>query len=185
MLLRLNKRSTAIFIIGSILNIVLFVLARYASFPIWLDFSGSIFISFTLGPIAGAASVLLHAILTVFLYSGWSALWLLPTMLCLCLLTAYFSRHRFMENPFISLSAVFITIICSLVIAYLMIFPLSAKIPAHEFLTELKNMFGTGMANLYYVCATKFPDLILSWAIAGICILLTPKQKTLIGFKRK
>ena len=173
MLLRLNKRSTAIFIIGSILNIVLFVLARYASFPIWLDFSGSIFISFTLGPVAGAASVLLHTILTVFLYSGWYALWLLPAMLCLCLLTAYFSRQRFMENPFISLSSVFITIICSLVI------------PAHEFLTELKNIFGTGMANLYYVCATKFPDLILSWAIAGICILFTPKQKTLIGFKRK
>ena len=185
MQVRLNRRTILIFLIGSVLNIVLFVLARYAHFPLWLDFSGSIFISFTLGAVLGVVSVLLHILLTALLYSGFNALWLLPAMLCLCLLTAFFASHRFMENPFISLSAVFITIISTLFIAYIMTFILESKIISHAYLAQLKSTFGEGIAFLYFVCGTKLPDLVLSWALTGICVLLTPKQKSVIGFKRK
>ena len=187
-MLRLSRRFCVIFAAGSLINIALFLLARYTPFPLWLDFSGSIYISYALGPISGGASVLLHLILCSFLLSP-AAFWLLPAMLSLCLLTAFFSRRRFMDNFLISLSAVFITIICAVLVTFLISFVFKSPIPGYTafstYMSSLITAYGNVTAHLYFACATKFPELALSWAAAGLCILITPRQKSKIGFKRK
>ena len=78
---RSSSKQHILFLIGCAANIVLFCLSKYLHFPLWLDFTGSFYITAVCGPLPGVISFLLHITLLAVLIDGAGALWLALPML--------------------------------------------------------------------------------------------------------
>ncbi len=78
---RSSSKQLILFLIGCAANIVLFCLSKYLHFPLWLDFTGSFYITAVCGPLPGVISFLLHITLLAVLIDGAGALWLALPML--------------------------------------------------------------------------------------------------------
>lgn len=78
-------KTVIYFIIGTFINLAMFSLSKYAGFPLWLDFTGSLYINSKCGVGFGIASVTAHTLFLAVLIDGPAAMWLfLPyTLACI------------------------------------------------------------------------------------------------------
>lgn len=84
-----RSRVIAAFLIGSAVNAVLFCLSKYLGFPLWLDYSGSLYIAALCGPLPALLSALIHTVMLTALIDGAPALWMMLPMFLCCLVLFY------------------------------------------------------------------------------------------------
>lgn len=173
-------KQTVIFIIGSLVNFGLFCLSKYAHFPVWADYAGSVYITALSGATLGALSVILHTVLLVLLIDGWYSLWYGLCALIICAVVFYFRKT---EQPFD------LKHICAIgsVSAFFNFF-----IQWLKFATSGAHGRYSWVADVVsgkFLCAsasagTAFLECLLTLVIFYILFLITPKTDEKLVFKR-
>lgn len=84
-----RSRIFVAFLVGSAVNALLFCLSKYLGFPLWLDYSGSLYIAALCGPVPGLLSALLHTLVLTLLIDGPCAMWMMLPLFFCCLVLFY------------------------------------------------------------------------------------------------
>lgn len=173
-------KQTVIFIIGSIINIGMFCLSKYAGFPFWADYAGSVYITVLAGANFGIVSILLHAMLTVLLIDKWYALWYTLAALGTCTVMFIFRKreHRLgirnvCSGAFMSAAISFGTVWLSLLTS-----------GAHGRRAWLAAYLPDNLAVCLCSAGIGLIEGALTIAVFYILFLLTPKTDDKLIFKR-
>lgn len=182
-------KQLAYFTAGSLINLVLFCLSKYTAFPLWLDYTGSLYITAKAGATLGIPSVILHTLMLTFFIDGTTALWSLLPIGAVCLLIFLLDNANIMtkehNKPYAIMSMVFaafgghlISFLCmpSLPTRYL-----SYK-PAFD---ALWNSHGRFMAAVLLAAAIAFIEIMLSILLLILAEFVTPKSGDGLSFRSK
>jgi len=173
-------KQIVIFIIGSIINVGMFCLSKYAGFPVWADFAGSVYITALAGPVAGALSVILHTLITVILIDGVYALWLgLPALLVCAVI--YFFRIREIPFSFLNVCAFgCISALINFVCLYISFIPTDVAGRRAVLATVIVDRFTC----IFTAAGIALLEACLTALVFFIAFLLTPKNDEKLIFKR-
>lgn len=181
-------KQFVIFTVGSALNAALFFLTKYTGFPLWLDFTGSMYITVAAGPVFGCASLLLHTLLLTLLIDGSNALWLLiPGVLCCSVLYALKQLGMFAKAPGY-IGAMLITAASGTVGNFLIFainkYPPSRYASALAALSDMKSAYGGFIGTVMLSAALAFAELVPSLILFSAAYFATPRQKRILSFKK-
>lgn len=176
------------FLIGSVLNVALFCLSKYLGFPLWLDFTGSLYITAVCGPFLGGFSLLLHSAVLAALIDGTCALWLIIPAVFACAVIYLSKRFELLEIPLGYVCSVFSTALAAGV-GYFMIFIINFKPPARydvysDILSLLIRSHGVFLDTVILSIAIAFAEFIPCLALFSAAYFLTPRQKSSLSFKK-
>ena len=182
------KKQIFIFIIGSILNLLLFCITKYTPFPFWPDYAGTLYIAVLCGPILAIPSLILHTAIPCMIIdgAGWSAL--LPAIsILLVILLIYYSHKSGEKNAYKSISTAFLSgivcFICNTVIFLCCKMPLGRYAIFSEIFSAGINTGGKLFASVVLAAAISFTEIFLTFIILECAWLLTPKRENII-FKK-
>lgn len=169
-----------IFIIGSAVNLGMFCLSKYAGFPVWADYAGSVYITAIAGPVAGGISVVLHTLLLVLLIDGSYALWLALPALCICTLI-YIFRIKEIRLSFKNMCAFgCMASLLTFVSLYLSFIPTDVAGRRAVLAAIITDRFTCMLA----AAGVALLESCLTVAVFFIVYLLTPKNDDKLIFKR-
>ncbi len=174
-------RQIVLFIIGSVINLGMFCLSKYAGFPIWADFAGSVYITALCGAVGGGISIVLHTLIMCILIDGSYALWLALPAIIAC--AAVYVLKRLNSD---SLSPTVIGCGAS-VSSVLTFFALWLSFAASGFhgRREVLLPFATNI-NSQVICAAGVAllETALTFIVFYIIYIITPKNNEILKFKR-
>lgn len=184
---RSSSKQLILFLIGCAANIVLFCLSKYLHFPLWLDFTGSFYITAVCGPLPGVISFLLHITLLAVLIDGAGALWLALPML-FAGAVVYAAKHfSLLGKPLYHVCTVFLSSLAASV-GYFIIF-ISNRLPARyesyrSVINAVIESHGRFLGALLPGLAIAFAEMIPCLALFTAMYLLTPRPKSSLSFKK-
>lgn len=181
------KKQFILFLIGCAINVLLFILAKYTRMPLWLDYTGSIYITVMCGPVYAFASVFLHTALLALLIDGPTALLVAVPMLLVCVIFFVFDKNGLTSHldgvaaAFISIIAAFIsmsliTLICG---------ALPARYAPLSYLYEaVASESGRLFAAITVASVVAFTEVLVSILLFALIWLITPRAKDNMIFKK-
>jgi hypothetical protein len=184
---RSASKKFILFIIGCAVNIILFSLSKYLKFPLWLDFTGSFYITAVCGPLPGAVSFIIHITLLAVLIDGVGALWLaLPMLFAAAVI--YTAKHFFLlGKPLYHVCTVFLSSLAASV-GYFVIF-IANQLPARYesyrgALNAVAESHGRLLGALLPAIAISFAEMIPCLSLFTAMYFLTPRPKSSLSFKK-
>lgn len=183
------KKQILLFIVGSILNAVLFCLTRYTglyeNMPFWVDYTGSVYISILCGPLIGGISLILHTVAISILLGKYAFLSAIPIVLIIVVI------YIFLQNDSRNFQGGMAAAFLSSIIAYIsnIVIMLSfGPVGKYQFYSEsytlLSSQSGKFAASLMTCAIFTFIEVIVCFAILVVVILLTPKREGNVIFKK-
>lgn len=181
-------KRLVMFSVGSALNVALFCLSKYLGFPLWLDYTGSFYITAVCGPVAGALSVILHTLLIVFLIDGVCALWLVIPAVFVSTVICATNQSGFLKTPFSYITSMFGSMLAG-ALGYFIIFASNYRLPSRyeEYLDAMSGVmqsYGGFLGTVYASLALAFTELIVCLLLFSAAYFLTPRPKSSLSFKK-
>lgn len=179
-------KQILIFLIGTVLNLLLFSLSKYAGFPFWTDYTGSFLITALSGSILGVISILLHTLILTILIDGLSALWLLIPMLCVAAVISVFVKSGSFDTAKGYFLCVFSSSAASgLITAIVMMFAgvtgrYTVYAPVY---TALHESIGKIAGSVILASGIAAVELLISFAVMTLVMILIPRQRDGLSFK--
>ncbi|MBQ8605719.1 MAG: hypothetical protein IJ408_03195 [Clostridia bacterium] len=181
------KKQILIFIIGSVLNLLLFALTHYTKFPIWLDHTGTLIISLTCGPILGIASLILHTVIVFVFVFRWSALLQMIPILAIVLIIYYFNKDEG-KSFYKDLSVALCSASSAFIINTLIFLCCPAPLGRYEYYCEAFAVLTQAGSKLWASIITSgaisFIEVLLSFLILSVLMLILPKRDENLIFKK-
>lgn len=177
-----------LFSIGSALNVALFCLSKYLGFSLWLDFTGSLYITAVCGPVLGAFSLLLHVTLITILIDGVCALWLIIPMTFACAVLYISKRFSLLKKPLSYVCGMFLTTLAAF-LGYFIVFIINYMPPARysayaDALSALIQSHGRFLGCVLSSAAIAFAELVPCLLLFTAAYFLTPRPKSSLSFKK-
>ncbi len=173
-------KQIILFIIGSLINLGMFCLSKYAGLPVWADFAGSVYITALAGPVWGAISVIVHTLLVVILIDGAYALWLGLPALLVCALVYFFRVREISFTPLNACAFGCISAFISFVCLYISFIP--TDVAGRRL--ALAHVITDRFTCLFTAAGIAFLESCLTALVFFIAFLLTPKKDDKLIFKR-
>ncbi len=178
----------AYFAIGSAINVALFCLSKYLGFPLWLDYTGSFYITIFGGPAAGGVSILLHTVLLTVLIDGQSAMWLLVPAVFAAAVVYSASKMKLLGSPIGHIVTIFAAAFAAFLGDFI-IFIINVSPPKRYSMytgafTALYSTHGRILGTVIMALAIAFAEIISSLAIFSAAYFLTPRPKSSLSFKK-
>lgn len=175
------------FITGCVINIALFSLSKYAGFPLWTDFTGSLLITAVCGSILGILSVIIHTAILILIIDGVNALLLLPAILAVITVMAVFISKDSFNSP----KGYFLCCFCSFGSAFVLnsvinlIFGMTGRYAVYgTAYTALHESVGKLFGSVIISAGVTFTELILSFAILALLLLIIPQKRDGLSFNK-
>lgn len=181
-------KQLILFLIGSVLNVALFCLSKYLGFPLWLDFTGSLYITAVCGPFLGGFSLLLHSAVLAALIDGVCALWLIIPAVFACAVIYLSKRFELFKTPLGYVCSMFLTAL-SAAAGYFTIFIINFNPPARydvysDALSSVMRSHGVFLGTVISSIAIAFAEFIPCLALFSAAYFLTPRPKSSLSFKK-
>ena len=181
------KKQILLFIVGCLINLGMFCISKYAAFPLWLDYTGSLYISVLCGLPLGLLSIVLHTVILIVLIDGWTALLSVIPVLFLCII-----GHLFGKAPDKSvqggLAGAFIATVGSFIAGALAILCYGNLPHRYESYGEFFNVVlqssGRFFAAVTMSSIITLTEILCTIALFGIAYTLTPKTNDNLIFKK-
>ena len=182
-----RSRVIAAFFIGSAVNVVLFCLSKYLGFPLWLDYSGSLYVAALCGPMPALLSAAIHTVMLTALIDGAPALWMmLPLFLC-CLVLFYARMSDALATGIGKTGVVFALSAAGFLGTFLpvIIHGAPGRFSGYaEAFSALSAVCGRFFAAIFFSGAAAFCFYMPSALIALGLYTITPKPKGGLSFKK-
>lgn len=170
-------RQIVLFIIGSVINLGMFCLSKYAGFPVWADFAGSLYITALCGAVTGYVSVALHTVLMCVLIDGAYALWYaLPA--CIACAAVYILKR--INKGMLAPTAVGCGAFISSVLSF---FALWLSFATGGFYGRREALLNVG-SQMLCAAGVSLLETALTFIIFYIIYIITPKNTEILKFKR-
>ena len=176
-----KKRKLRLLIIASVMNTGLFSLSYYLHWPLWLDTTGTIYISCLLGaPLGYLAAIINNVFEAVFFMGEKSLLFYLVSMV-----TAFLTGNLVGKQLRIKmtrwLTLIFVLIIVDSIVAVLITFAVNGGVPSNDHSLLIYNKMinggmGTFLSTVMAVMIIKIPDVVISVALVVLFISVTPNR---------
>ena len=181
------KKQILLFFIGCAINVLLFILAKYTPMPLWLDYTGSLYITIMCGPLYAFLSLVLHTTFLAILIDGWTAVLIAIPWLIVCIIFYLFDKNGLCSHSD-GIAATFLAIISSF-ISYSAIFLISPILPhRYENIAEIANTvaegFGKFYASITLASVLTFTEILLSVLLFAFIWFITPRAKDNMIFKK-
>ena len=157
------------------------------TFPIWADYTGTMMISLICGPVLGIASLALHTLIIFIFVFRWAALLPMIPMLVTVLLIYYFNKDS-NKSIYKSLSVALCSTSAAFIINTVIFLCCPVPLGKHAYyagmftaLTEAGNKF---WASVITSGAVSFLDILLSFLILSVLLLILPKRDDNLIFKK-
>ncbi len=173
-------KQTLFFVLGSFINLALFCLSKYAGFPVWCDYAGSLYITATCGIIMGFASTVLHTVIMIVLIDGAYALWFAIPALTLCGAVYLCKRRVGLLSP----SGVGYCAFISAIVSFFSIWLSLGTIGAFGRRLSVAPILSDNFILCLAAAGTAFLETALTAIIFYIAYMLTPKSDEKLKFKR-
>ena len=179
-------KQILIFLIGTVINLILFSLSKYAGFPFWTDYTGSFIITALAGPVLGTVSVIIHTLILTILIDGIAALWLLIPMLCVATVISLFVKSGSFDTAKGYFLCVFLSsTVAGTVTAITMIFAgvtgrYAVYAPVY---TALHESIGKVAGSIILASGIAAVELLISFAVMTLVMTLMPRQRDGLSFK--
>lgn len=172
-------KQTVIFIIGSLINFGLFCLSKYAHFPVWADYTGSVYITALGGAPLGALSVILHTALLILLIDGWYSLWYGLCALIICAAVFYFRKAEQFDIKGVC-AVGFIATLITFFAQWLKL----ALSGAHGRYAWVADVAAGKFLCASAAAGTAFLECLMTLLVFYVLFLITPKTDEKLVFKR-
>lgn len=181
-----KKKQALIFIIGSAINLLLFCLTKYTAFPLWMDYSGTLYITAFCGPFTGAVSLVVHTLLLCLLIDKAAAI--LPALAIMAIMAViWFFGQDDTKSIRKSLSVGYISVLAATFVNTIVFVCCKAPLGRYAFYGDIfkaaTQSGGKFFASLL-LASGLITEVILSLAIVGIAWLLTPKRGDNLIFRK-
>lgn len=181
-------KQTVLFVVGCVVNLIFFSLSKYLSFPLWLDYTGSFYITVMCGPILGFISVLVHTLLLVILVDGAAALWLFLPAAAICAVLTMQMKAAEMRSEFSNWKIATLTTTAAWVMNFLS-FICSPNLPGRYFIYNeafkaICNSNGKFISSLILSAGITLPETLISLALLLGMIIISPKSHNGLSFRK-
>lgn len=181
------KKQILLFFIGCAINVLLFILTKYTPMPLWLDYTGSLYVTVMCGPLYAFLSLALHTLLLTVLIDGWTAVLVALPWLIVCIIFYLYDKRRLTSHAD-GIAASFLAVI-STFISYSAVFLILPILPhRYENLAEIANTvadgFGKFYASITLASVLTFTEVLLSILLFALVWFITPKAKDNMIFKK-
>lgn len=176
-----NKRIIHLLIISVIMNLGLFAVCYYLNLPLWLDTTGTVYISCILGaPIGFLVAIINNASQAMFFYGKQAIFFYFVS-----LLTAYTAGFTFRKYKGSKIKKWIVMTLLLLILegvsAVLITFSANGGIPSNYWSNRIYySLLSVGhspiVSTVISVLTIKIPDVIVSTAIVAAAIRLTPRR---------
>lgn len=176
-----NKRIARLLVVGITMNLCLFSCAYFFDLPLWLDTTGTIFVSCILGSPVGFIVAIVNNLLQAFFFYGEQSLF----FYFVSLITAYVTGNvmKRLKNRTI-IKWIVLTLVLMLVegfLAVIITFITTKGIPANSWSIYLYQVFNQKgwnriISTTISVLAIKLPDVIVTNLIVIVAINLMPSN---------
>lgn len=181
------KKQTLLFIIGSAINLALFCLSKYTAFPLWLDYTGTLYITALCGPMFGFLSFIIHTALLVTLIDGWTAIIAAIPILFVCFIGYLFGKEddKSLQG---GLAAAFLALVSAFVSSTAVFYCVSSLPHRYSSYTALFetviNDSGKFFGAVTIASVTTLTEVLLMLVLFAIAWLITPKSNETLIFKK-
>lgn len=179
-----RKRVLYLLLISILMNLGLFCISYFLNLPLWLDTTGTVYISCLLGASLGYIAAIINNIFeAVFFYGEDSLLFYLVSLITALVTGIIMSKYnKTRVKKWLILAGMLI--IASGLSAVAITFIVNQGVPSNELSKQLydyfrQNNYSHFLATSFAVLAIKIPDIIVTVLLVIIAIRVTPvKLKT-------
>lgn len=173
-----QKRIVYLFVTAVLLNLLCFIVAYFFKLPMWLDTTGTIYISMILGFPYGFVTGYINSVISSLFFYGYHSLGYYVVSMAVAIAVEKITKNgRFKVLRGLELTAA--VFVSSAIVAIILTFVVDAGVPADywskRLYTQLRNSgFSSFLATILSVSGIKLIDSILSVLIAWIAFALSP-----------
>ena len=179
-----KKRTISLIIISVLMNSILFLIAHYLNLPLWLDTTGTIYISCIIGFPAGfLVAIILNIPESIWIYGNHSLLFYFVSLLTALTAGKVYSKYKNTKLKKWIIMLLLLTVVgCGS--AIIITFIVSGGVPSNYWSAYLyQHLIAAGLNKFISSClavsAVKCLDIAASVLIVALAIKITPvKLKT-------
>ena len=176
-----KKRKMYLFVISFCMNLTFFMTAHFARLPVWLDTTGTVYISLLLSFPAGLLIGLLNNVILSAGFYGFNSIFYYIISVATALVTSMRIKRIKAVNLKLVLSLIVSLFLVSIILAIPLTLVLDDGIPADYWGQYLYNILITNdvadiISTILSVSIIKFFDIIVTVAIVNIAYYLTPQR---------